>query len=118
MRATGFGIKAPADASGEFLIPMRKKDGTNMDYNYKSITEQRREALYEEKMKKMSKTQNIKEVIGKKFSGFSKADRFAYRKVSYLCLIYFLISKKKSNSRTSLALVLTTRTLFLTSRHL
>ena len=56
MRATGFGIKSPADATGEFLIPMRSKDGTNLDYNYKSIAEKRREALYEEKMKKMAKT--------------------------------------------------------------
>lgn len=46
MRATGFGIKSPKDASGEFLFPERKADGTILDLNYKSITEQRRELLY------------------------------------------------------------------------
>ena len=65
MRATGFGHKAPVDCVGEYLIPMRKRDGTNMDYTHKSITEQRREALFEEKLKKqMSNTQDIKKVIG------------------------------------------------------
>jgi hypothetical protein len=39
MRATGFGIKSPKDASGEFLYPVRKADGTILDLTYKSITE-------------------------------------------------------------------------------
>jgi hypothetical protein len=83
MRATGFGIKSPADKSGEYVIPMRKSDGTNLDYNYKSYTEHRREALFQEKNKhKLGNTQNMKDVIARKFSSFSKADRFAYRKVS------------------------------------
>jgi hypothetical protein len=60
MRATGFGIKSPADASGEFLMPLRKSDGTNLDYNYKSFTEKRREALFQEKNKeKLANAKNI-----------------------------------------------------------
>jgi hypothetical protein len=66
-----------------------------MDYNYKSIAEKRREALFEQKMKKMAKTQNLKSVIAKKFSGFSKADRFAYRIVSKLLCFYFLQQVEK-----------------------
>jgi len=50
MRATGFGIKSPKDASGEFLFPIRKADGTILEMNYKSITEQRRELLYMHKL--------------------------------------------------------------------
>jgi len=46
MRATGFGIKSPKDHTGEFLFPMRKMDGTCLDMNHKSISEQRRELLF------------------------------------------------------------------------
>ena len=46
MRATGFGIKSPNDASGEMGYPQRKPDGTILDMTYKSLTEQRRELLY------------------------------------------------------------------------
>jgi hypothetical protein len=98
MRATGFGIRSPADKSGEYLIPMRKPDGTNMDYNYKSISEHRREALFHEKLKSNTKSENIKDVIGKKFSSFSKADRFGYIKVSSL-LIKILFSTNTVTSQ-------------------
>ena len=46
MRATGFGIKSPNDASGEMEYPQRKPDGTNLDMGYKTLTEKRRELLY------------------------------------------------------------------------
>ena len=46
MRPTGFGVKAPADASADFEYPQRKPDGTILDMTYKSLTEQRRELLY------------------------------------------------------------------------
>ena len=51
MRATGFGVGSPHDYTGEYLIPMCRPDGTNLDYNYKSITEHRREMLYTHKNK-------------------------------------------------------------------
>ena len=52
MRATGLGFRSPKDKSGEFLIPLRKSDGTNLEYAYKSISEQRREMLYKVKIER------------------------------------------------------------------
>ena len=49
MRATGLGFRSPKDKSGEFVIPLRKPDGTNMEYGSKSISEQRREMLFKRK---------------------------------------------------------------------
>ena len=46
MRPTGFYTKSPNDVSGEFLYPMRKNDGTILDFKHKSISESRRERLF------------------------------------------------------------------------
>jgi hypothetical protein len=52
MRATGLGFRSPKDKSGEFVIPLRKPDGTNMEYGRKSISEKRREMLFKVKAEK------------------------------------------------------------------
>ena len=46
MRSTGLGFRSPKDKSGEFLIPLRKSDGTILEYAHKTMTEQRREMLF------------------------------------------------------------------------
>ena len=154
MRPTGFGVKQMSQATADYNYPLRKADGTILDFTYKTLTEQRRELLYLAKLGytidnnllkvgstnanrspsigrsqqsatgganmpvyNRSKTRNkqyspekttmfsldqqqqannsqvshisaqtlsnknIKEIIGKKFSKFSKEDRFNYVKI-------------------------------------
>jgi len=50
MRATGFGIKSPKEATGDFLFPKFKSDGTCLIMSHKTIMERRREMLYLFKM--------------------------------------------------------------------
>ena len=39
-------MKTPKDYNGELLYPMRKSDGTSLDYTQKTIGEKRRELLF------------------------------------------------------------------------
>ena len=50
MRATGFGIRSPKDATGDYLYPQMSKDGVCLDMSHKTITEQRRELMYLHKL--------------------------------------------------------------------
>ena len=46
MRPTGFGHRSPHQFTADFNYPLRKADGTNLDMNYKSISDKRRELLF------------------------------------------------------------------------
>ena len=56
MRATGFGHKSPREATGDYVYPLINKDGKSLDYNNRTITEQRRELLY---LHKLSARSNV-----------------------------------------------------------
>ena len=46
MRATGFGQISPYQHSGEYRHPQRDKYGANLDFNFKSLSDKRREMLF------------------------------------------------------------------------